>query len=147
MCPWYLPPEADQRRHETSPLAPSEKFTQRQRIGAGSPHANGSVNGPSVTFMCPLWLPTPVFMSLFLQLGFFHRLCPACEKCFYLLWDDKVELEDETGPLALAPSSRIVLGFSNAIRTCRSADWTRWILSPALHDADQDKRFIKWMDV
>ncbi|XP_036947969.1 transient receptor potential cation channel subfamily M member 7-like isoform X1 [Acanthopagrus latus] len=42
-----LPPEADQCRSEISPLSTSETFTQRRvrRIGAGSPHANGSVTG------------------------------------------------------------------------------------------------------
>ena len=40
-----LPPEADQHWSEISPLSASETFTQRgvRRIGAGSPHANGSV--------------------------------------------------------------------------------------------------------
>ena len=44
-----LPPEADQRRSKISPLSSSETFTQRrvQRIGAGSPYANGSVSWAS----------------------------------------------------------------------------------------------------
>ena len=44
-----LPPEADQRWSEISPLSASETFTQGrvQRIGAGSPHANGSVKEAS----------------------------------------------------------------------------------------------------
>ena len=44
-----LPPEADQHWSKISPLAASETFTQRRRrrIGAGSLHANGSVNGAS----------------------------------------------------------------------------------------------------
>ena len=44
-----LPTEADQHRTEISPLSASETFTQRrvQRIGTGSPHANGSVNRAS----------------------------------------------------------------------------------------------------
>ena len=46
-----LPPDADQRRSEISSLAASETFTQRRRrrIGARSPHANGSVNGATGT--------------------------------------------------------------------------------------------------
>ena len=43
-------PEADQHQSEISPLTASESFTQRRRrsIGAGSLHANGSVNGATV---------------------------------------------------------------------------------------------------
>ena len=46
-----LPPEADQRRSEIPPLSASETLTQRRmrRIGAGSPHANGSVKEASDT--------------------------------------------------------------------------------------------------
>ena len=42
-----LPPEADQHQSEITRLSISESFTQRRvrRIGAGSPHANSSVNG------------------------------------------------------------------------------------------------------
>ena len=42
-----LPPEADQHWSKIFPLSASETFTQRRvrRIDAGSPHANGSVNG------------------------------------------------------------------------------------------------------
>ena len=54
-----LPPEADQCRSEISPLSTSETFTQRRvrRIGAGSPHANGSVTGARVSMY-----PTVVFI-------------------------------------------------------------------------------------
>ena len=50
-------PEADQHQSEISPLTASESFTQRRRrsIGAGSLHANGSVNGATVA-TCPVKL-------------------------------------------------------------------------------------------
>ena len=46
-----LPPEADQRQSEISPLSASETLTQGrvQRIAAGSPHANCSVKKASVS--------------------------------------------------------------------------------------------------
>ena len=49
-----LPPEADQRRSEISPLTASETFIQRRRrrIGVGSLHANSSVNGATVIRNC-----------------------------------------------------------------------------------------------
>ena len=45
-----LPPEADQYRSKISPLTGSKTFTQRRRRrnGTGSPHSNGSVNGPLI---------------------------------------------------------------------------------------------------
>ena len=50
-----LPPEADLRQSEISPLPTSETFTQRtlHRIGAGSPHANSSVNGANAFIQPP----------------------------------------------------------------------------------------------
>ena len=59
-APLILPPEADQRRSGISPLAASETFTQRmmQNIGAGSPHANSSVNG-AADISCA-FSPSPV---------------------------------------------------------------------------------------
>ena len=52
-APLILPPEVDLHQREISPLASSETFTQRRRrrIGAGSLHPNGSVNGASVTIL------------------------------------------------------------------------------------------------
>ena len=46
-----LTPEADQCRSKISLLAASDTFTQRRvrRIGAGSPHANSSVNRATLT--------------------------------------------------------------------------------------------------
>ena len=46
-----LPPEADQRWSEISPLSASETFTQGRvwRIGTGSPHANDSVKEATVS--------------------------------------------------------------------------------------------------
>ena len=46
-----LPIQADQHQSEISTLAAFETFTQRwlRIIGAGYPHANGSVNGATVS--------------------------------------------------------------------------------------------------